>query len=78
MDATPLTLGQELSAFAAQLDYGIQAIEKTLPRLAALALGGSAVGTGINTPPGYASKVAAHIAELTGLPFLVRQINLKP
>lgn len=69
MDATPLTLGQELSAFAAQLDYGIQAIEKTLPRLAALALGGSAVGTGINTPPGYASKVAAHIAKLTGLPF---------
>lgn len=70
MDATPLTLGQELSAFAAQLGYGVQAIEKTLPRLAALALGGSAVGTGLNTPYGYAEKVAAHIAKLTNLPFV--------
>lgn len=70
MDATPLTLGQELSAFAAQLNYGVQAIEKSLPRLAALALGGSAVGTGLNTPVGYASRVAEYIAELTGLPFV--------
>lgn len=70
MDATPLTLGQELSAFAAQLGYGVQAIEKVLPRLAALALGGSAVGTGLNTPFGYAEKVATHIAKLTNLPFV--------
>lgn len=69
MDATPLTLGQELSGYVAQLDYGMQAIKNTLPHLACLALGGTAVGTGLNTPKGYAEKVAAKIAELTGLPF---------
>ena len=70
MDATPLTLGQELSGYAAQLDQGIKAIKNTLPHLAQLALGGTAVGTGLNTPPGYAKNVAAHIAKLTGLPFV--------
>ncbi|WBL23652.1 class II fumarate hydratase [Zunongwangia sp. HRR-M8] len=69
MDATPLTLGQEFSGYAAQLDYGIKALENTLPHLAELALGGTAVGTGLNTPEGYAEKVANQIAEFTGLPF---------
>lgn len=70
MDATPLTLGQEFSAYVSQLDHGIRALEHTLPHLAELALGGTAVGTGINTPKGYAEKVAAHIAALTGYPFV--------
>jgi fumarate hydratase, class II len=70
MDATPLTLGQEFSGYAAQLSHGIRAIENTLPHLSELALGGTAVGTGLNTPPGYAEKVAKKIAELTQLPFL--------
>lgn len=70
MDATPLTLGQEMSAYAAQLDYGIKTLENALPRLAELALGGTAVGTGINTPEHYAVHVAGEIAELTGLPFV--------
>lgn len=70
MDATPLTLGQEISGYVAQLDYGIKAIKNTLPHLTALALGGTAVGTGLNTPKGYAEKVAGHIASLTGLPFI--------
>ncbi|MEZ4953992.1 MAG: class II fumarate hydratase [Saprospiraceae bacterium] len=70
MDATPLTLGQELSGYAAQLDQGIKAIKNTLKHLSQLALGGTAVGTGLNTPPGYAKNVAAHIAKLTGLPFI--------
>ena len=70
MDATPMTLGQELSGYAAQLDYGIRAIRNTLPHLAELALGGTAVGTGLNTPPGYPEGVAAHIASLSGLPFV--------
>ncbi len=70
MDATPLTLGQELSGYAAQLDHGLRAIKNTLPHLAELALGGTAVGTGLNTPKGYAVAVAAKIAELTGLPFV--------
>ena len=70
MDATPLTLGQEFSGYAAQLEHGIKAIQNTLPHLAELALGGTAVGTGINTPPGYAEKVAGRIAGLTGLPFV--------
>lgn len=70
MDATPLTLGQEFSGYTSQLDHGIKALENTLPHLAELALGGTAVGTGINTPAGYAEKVAQHIAELTGLPFV--------
>jgi len=70
MDATPLTLGQEFSGYVSQLDHGIKALKNTLPHLAELALGGTAVGTGINTPKGYAEKVAAKIAELTGLPFV--------
>lgn len=70
MDATPLTLGQEFSGYASQLDHGIKAIKNTLPHLSELALGGTAVGTGINTPPDYAVNVAETIAELTGLPFV--------
>jgi fumarate hydratase class II len=70
MDATPLTLGQEFSGYASQLAHGIKAIKNTLPHLSELALGGTAVGTGINTPPGYAVNVAETIAELTGLPFI--------
>ena len=70
MDATPLTLGQEFSGDAAQLEYGIQSIKNTLPHLAELALGGTAVGTGINTPENYGEKVAKKISELTGLPFV--------
>ena len=70
MDATPLTLGQEFSGYAAQLEYGIHALKSTLPHLAELALGGTAVGTGINTPENYGEKVAKKISELTGLPFV--------
>lgn len=70
MDATPLTLGQEFSGYAAQLEHGLQAVRNTLPRLAELALGGTAVGTGLNTPPGYAEQVARKIAGLTRLPFV--------
>lgn len=73
MDATPLTLGQEFSGYVSQLDHGIKAIKNTLPHLSELALGGTAVGTGINTPPGYAENVARHIAELTGLPFITAE-----
>jgi fumarate hydratase class II len=73
MDATPLTLGQEFSGYVSQLDHGIRAIEHTLPHLAELALGGTAVGTGINTPPGYSENVAKHIAKLTGLPFITAE-----
>ncbi|MEC7200861.1 MAG: class II fumarate hydratase, partial [Verrucomicrobiota bacterium] len=69
MDATPLTLGQELSGYVSQLDHGIAAIERSLDHLSELALGGTAVGTGLNTPEGFDVKVAAHIARLTGLPF---------
>ena len=69
MDATPLTLGQEFSGYAAQLDYGIRALENTLPHLAELALGGTAVGTGLNTPKGYSKRVAEFIAKFTELPF---------
>jgi len=69
MDATPLTLGQEFSGYASQLNHGLKAIENTLDHLSELALGGTAVGTGINTPKGYAENVAKHIAGLTGLPF---------
>src|SRR6476661_10334634 len=70
MDATPLTLGQEFSGYVSQLDHGIRAIKNTLAHLSELALGGTAVGTGINTPPGYSENVAKHIAQLTGLPFI--------
>jgi fumarate hydratase class II len=69
MDATPLTLGQEFSGYVSQLDHGIKALNNTLDHLAELALGGTAVGTGINTPKGYADLVAKKIAALTGLPF---------
>ncbi len=69
MDATPLTLGQEFSGYVSQLDHGIRALKNTLDHLSELALGGTAVGTGINTPEGYAEKVAAYISEFTGLPF---------
>ncbi len=70
MDATPLTLGQEFSGYVAQLDHGIRAIKNTLSHLSELALGGTAVGTGINTPKNYSENVAAKIAELTGMPFI--------
>jgi len=70
MDATPLTVGQEFSGYVAQLNYGLKAIRNSFAHLSELALGGTAVGTGINTPNGYAVNVAKHIAELTGLPFV--------
>ena len=70
MDATPLTLGQEFSGYVAQIDYGLRALKNTLPHLSELALGGTAVGTGLNAPEGYAVSVASDIAELTGLPFV--------
>lgn len=70
MDATPLTLGQEFSGYYAQLNHGIKAIKNTLSHLSELALGGTAVGTGINTPTNYDVVVAKHIAALTGLPFV--------
>lgn len=73
MDATPLTLGQEFSGYVSQLDHGLKAIKNTLPHLSELALGGTAVGTGINTPKGYAENVAKHIAALTGLPFITAE-----
>lgn len=73
MDATPLTLGQEFSGYVSQLDHGIKALKNTLDHLSELALGGTAVGTGINTPKGYAEKVAAYIAEFTGLPFVTAE-----
>ncbi len=70
MDATPLTLGQEFSGYVTQLDRGMAAIRDSLVRLQELALGGTAVGTGLNTPDGYSDAVAAQIAELTGKPFV--------
>ncbi|MEC8603316.1 MAG: class II fumarate hydratase [Bacteroidota bacterium] len=70
MDATPLTLGQEFSGYVSQLNHGLKALKNTLPHLAELALGGTAVGTGLNTPSGYSDLVANTIAELTGLPFV--------
>ena len=70
MDATPLSLGQEFSGYVAQIGYGIKAIKNSLPHLAELALGGTAVGTGINAPKGYAERVASYIAEFTGHPFV--------
>ncbi len=73
MDATPLTLGQEISGYVSQLNHGIKAIEHTLAHLSELALGGTAVGTGINTPPGYSENVAQYIASLTGLPFITAE-----
>src|SRR3954464_9565505 len=73
MDATPLTLGQEISGYVSQLDHGLKAIENTLKHLTELALGGTAVGTGINTPKDYSENVARHIAQLTGLPFVTAE-----
>ena len=70
MDATPVTVGQELSGYVSQLDHGLRAIKNTLAHLSELALGGTAVGTGLNTPAGYSEKVAAKIAEYAGLPFV--------
>ncbi len=70
MDATPLTLGQEFSGYVSQLDQGLASLNNALPHLAALALGGTAVGTGLNTPKGYDRIVAHYIAEFTGLPFI--------
>lgn len=70
MDATPLTLGQEFSGYVSQLDHGLRALKNTLAHLSELALGGTAVGTGINTPEGYAELVAEKIAKFTGLPFI--------
>lgn len=73
MDATPLTLGQEFSGYVAQLTHGLKAIKNSLAHLSELALGGTAVGTGINTPAGYSELVAKKIAELTGLPFITAE-----
>ncbi len=70
MDATPLTLGQEFSGYVSQLDHGVRAVKNTLLHLSELALGGTAVGTGLNAPRGYDELVAKKIAELTGLPFI--------
>jgi len=68
MDATPVTLGQEFGGYAAQVRYGVERLEAVLPRLGELALGGTAVGTGVNTPPGFAARVVAELATATGLP----------
>jgi fumarate hydratase class II len=73
MDATPLTVGQEFSGYVSQLTHGLKAIKNTLAHLSELALGGTAVGTGINTPEGYSENVAKHIASLTGLPFVTAE-----
>ncbi|AXT54873.1 class II fumarate hydratase [Aquimarina sp. AD1] len=73
MDATPLTIGQELSGYVSQLDHGLKALENTLPHLAEIALGGTAVGTGLNTPKGYAKRVSEFIAQFTGLPFITAE-----
>ncbi|MFJ6048066.1 class II fumarate hydratase [Streptomyces sp. NPDC092307] len=68
MDATPVTLGQEFGGYAAQIRYGVERLRAALPRLAELPLGGTAVGTGINTPPGFSAAVIAEVADATGLP----------
>jgi fumarate hydratase class II len=73
MDATPLTLGQEISGYTAQLSYGLKALKNTLEHLSEIALGGTAVGTGLNTPVGYDLKVSDYIAKFTGLPFKTAQ-----
>lgn len=73
MDATPLTLGQEFSGYVSQLNHGLKALKNTLAHLSELALGGTAVGTGINTPKGYDVKVAEYIAQFTGLPFITAE-----
>jgi fumarate hydratase class II len=73
MDATPLTLGQEFSGYVSQLDHGLKALNNTLEHLSELALGGTAVGTGINTPEGYSELVAEYIAKFTNLPFITAE-----
>jgi fumarate hydratase class II len=73
MDATPLTLGQEFSGYVAQLNFGLKALNNTLEHLSQLALGGTAVGTGLNTPAGYDVLVAKYIAEFTGMPFITAE-----
>ena len=73
MDATPLTLGQEFSGYVSQLDHGIKSLNNTLFHLSELALGGTAVGTGINTPDGYSELVAKYISDFTGLPFITAE-----
>ncbi len=73
MDATPLTLGQEFSGYVAQLEFGLRALKNTLPHLSELALGGTAVGTGLNTPNGYDVKVAEYIARFTNLPLITAE-----
>lgn len=73
MDATPLTLGQEFSGYVSQLEHGVKALRNTLPHLAELALGGTAVGTGLNTPKGYDVLVAKYIADFTGQPFITAE-----
>ena len=73
MDATPLTLGQEFSGYVSQLDHGLKALRNTLDHLSELALGGTAVGTGLNTPEGYDVLVAKYIADFTGLPFITAE-----
>ena len=73
MDATPLTVGQEFSGYVSQLNHGLKAIKNILAHLSELALGGTAVGTGINTPPNYSENVAQHIASLTALPFITAE-----
>ncbi len=73
MDATPLTVGQELSGYVSQLDHGLKALRNTLDHLSQVALGGTAVGTGINTPKGYSELVAKKIAEFTGHPFVTAE-----
>jgi fumarate hydratase class II len=73
MDATPLTLGQEFSGYVSQLDHGLRALNHTMPHLSELALGGTAVGTGLNAPKGYDVLVAKYIAEFTGIPFITAE-----
>lgn len=73
MDATPLTVGQQFSGYVSQLDHGLKALDNTLAHLSELALGGTAVGTGLNTPAGYDIKVAKYIAKFTGLPFITAE-----
>src|SRR5204863_184549 len=68
MDATPVTLGQEFGGYAAQVRLGLERLASTMPRVTELPLGGTAVGTGINTPPGFAARVIAEVARATGLP----------
>ena len=73
MDATPITLGQEFSGYVAQLNFGLLALERSLDHLKELALGGTAVGTGLNTPKGYDKRVAEYISKFTDLPFVTAQ-----